>query len=270
MEDPRQKTVWGDHQIEEGGWKKSVVKEAKRKDWIRIFRKLLIISIGMMAVGLVCSYSRGSWLGAAAGSLYLARIYGKFNWGWSLPAVLVLATVAFFLWGHTPDSAPWYVKRVDFARPSAQHRAAAWLGAFKMMRDHPFGVGWNNAVTVYEKDYSPPENGAAAITTNDYLMLGTQLGWPGLICFVTYVGLCFKKGQGRGATESGTPGGTSGKPAGGTPALRCACRAGALSMLVAFWFDGGLFTLATGSVFWILLELGSVQNHESPPITPNA
>jgi len=36
-----------------------------------------------------------------------------------------------------------------------------------------------------------------------------------------------------------------------------ACRAAALAMLVAFWFDGGLFTLATAAVFWILLELGA-------------
>ncbi len=34
------------------------------------------------------------------------------------------------------------------------------------------------------------------------------------------------------------------------------CRAGAIVLLVGFWFDGGLFDLATGSVFWILLELG--------------
>lgn len=27
-------------------------------------------------------------------------------------------------------------------------------------------------------------------------------------------------------------------------------------MLVGFWFDGGLFRLATGATFWILLELG--------------
>src|ERR1019366_421744 len=33
-----------------------------------------------------------------------------------------------------------------------------------------------------------------------------------------------------------------------------ACRAGALTMLVAFWFDGGLFDLPTAAVFWILLE----------------
>jgi len=37
-------------------------------------------------------------------------------------------------------------------------------------------------------------------------------------------------------------------------------RAGALSMLVAFWFDGGLFTLPTAAVFWILLELGAAEH----------
>jgi hypothetical protein len=27
-------------------------------------------------------------------------------------------------------------------------------------------------------------------------------------------------------------------------------------LAVGFWFDGGLFKLATASLFWILLELG--------------
>jgi hypothetical protein len=27
-------------------------------------------------------------------------------------------------------------------------------------------------------------------------------------------------------------------------------------LLVGFWFDGGLFKLATGATFWVLLELG--------------
>jgi hypothetical protein len=30
-----------------------------------------------------------------------------------------------------------------------------------------------------------------------------------------------------------------------------------LVLLVAFWFDGGLFELATAAPFWILLELGA-------------
>jgi hypothetical protein len=40
--------------------------------------------------------------------------------------------------------------------------------------------------------------------------------------------------------------------------LQATCRAGAIVFLVDFFFDGGLFKLATGSVFWILLELGRV------------
>jgi len=44
--------------------------------------------------------------------------------------------------------------------------------------------------------------------------------------------------------------------------LRATCRAGAIVLLVGFWFDGGLFKLATASTFWILLELGSDELHK--------
>jgi O-antigen ligase len=104
----------------------------------------------------------------------------------------VVAVVVLFFRNSTPDNAPWYMKRMDFGRASAQHRVAAWKAGFEIMRDHPLGVGWNNAVGVYEKSYSPPEDGAAALTTNSYLMLGTELGLPGLLCFVAYVGLCLR------------------------------------------------------------------------------
>ena len=140
-------------------------------------------------------------------------------------------------------------------------------------------------------------------------MLGTQLGIPGLVCFVAYVALCFRgrarhsvraglgrqppngwqgtanptldgsggqgtaspalDGSGGQRTASPTLDGGGGQRTAG-PALseearrarsdapyRIACRAGALVCLVAFWFDGGLFKLATASVFWILLELGA-------------
>jgi hypothetical protein len=50
--------------------------------------------------------------------------------------------------------------------------------------------------------------------------------------------------------------------------LRAACLAGALALLVAFWFDGGLFTLATAAVFWILLELGAETQKRSGVVTP--
>ena len=210
---------------------------------------ILLVAAFMMGVGLVMSYSRGAWLGTAVGLLYLVKAYGKFKWRWVLPPVLLIAAVVWFFWGSTSDKAPWFVKRADLGRPSAQHRVVAWKAGFEIMRDHPFGVGWNKAVETYQKKYSPPEGGAAAIATNDYLMLGTQLGIPGLACFVAYVALCFRKCPHLTLVLS--------PPAGSGEGIKIACRAGTLAMLVAFWFDGGLFKLATASVFWILLELGA-------------
>ena len=124
-----------------------------------------------------------------------------------------------------------------------------------MMRDHPLGVGWNKAVETYDSDYSPPKGGAAALTMNSYLMLGTELGLPGLLCFVAYVGLALKqKSEVRShESESLQQIGNRKSEIGN----RTACRAGAIVLLVAFWFDGGLFALPTASVFWILLELGT-------------
>ena len=110
------------------------------------------------------------------------------------------------------------------------------------MRDHPFGVGWNNATKMYSDSYYPPEGVPGGITTNDYLMIGVELGIPALVCFVSYVALCLR---GRCRIENEECG------------IQAVCRAGAIVFLVTFWFDGGLFTLATASVFWILLELGN-------------
>jgi O-antigen ligase len=238
----------------EGGNQESVAdsslrpfpRPAKREGYfLRSFAAIdsivLFIAAGMMATGLLSSYSRGAWAGATVGLLYLAQAYGKFRWRWVLPLVLAAAAVAGLFWNRTTESAPWYLKRLDFSRGSVQHRLVAWRASLEIMRDHPFGVGWGKTVATYQAHYSPPEDGAEAITTNDYLMLGTQLGVPGLACFLAYVGLCFRKFAIRNS-EFGIP---------------TACRAGALTMLVAFWFDGGLFKLATASVFWILLELGA-------------
>jgi hypothetical protein len=263
-------------------------KAPSRTRGARVVPIILFIAAGMMAVGLLASYSRGAWVGTIVGLLYPAWSYGKLKWRWVLAPVFIVAAVAWFFWNNTPDSAPWYVKRLDLSRPSAQNRVAAWRGALQMMCDHPFGVGWNNALTIYSKNYSPPEGGAGAITTNDYLMLGTQLGWPGLICFVAYVGLCFRSSKSKVQSpkpaeeaevrsqneevllESEIVSRQDACAALDTglwtlDSLHVACRAGALAMLVAFWFDGGLFKLATASVFWILLELGSkTQNQNSP------
>ncbi len=211
-------------------------------------RFILFIAAGMMGTGLLFSYSRGAWIGTTVGLLYLAKVYGKFKWRWVLPLILITVAAVWFFW-NTPRTAPWYLQRLDMSRGSVQHRIAAWNAGFEIMRDHPFGVGWNKTVETYQKSYSPPEDGAVAITTNDYLMLGTQLGIPALLCFVAYVGLCFR-GKCSIKNEEGR--------------IQAACRAGALVFVVAFWFDGGLFKLPTAALFWVLLELGVAQQMPDP------
>ena len=215
----------------------------------------------MMGVGLIFSYSRGAWVGTTVGLLYLAKAHGKFKWRFVLLVVFVIAAVVYFFWHSTAqDTDQWYLKRLDLSRPSAQHRVSAWRGALQIMRDHPLGVGWNKAVGIYDKDYSPPENGASALTMNSYLMLGTELGLPGLVCFISYVALRLRSPKPKVRSPKSEGDATLDIGHRTLDSSKTSCRAGAVMLLVAFWFDGGLFTLATASVFWILLELGTGTN----------
>jgi O-antigen ligase len=187
--------------------------------------------------------------------LYLASIYGHFRLKFVYFLGFFLLALALLFW-NTPDTAPWCLQRLDLNRGSVQHRLAAWRAGFEIMHDHPFGVGWNNTIEIYQQDYSPPEGSALAITTNDYLMLGTQLGIPALLCFITYVALCFGAANcWRKWRRKSSP--TDNCGVWTVDPLKVACLSAALSLLVAFWFDHGLFDLSTAAVFWILLELGA-------------
>ena len=139
-----------------------------------------------------------------------------------------------------------------------------------------FGFGWNEPERVYGALYCPAKvDEGMAIRLNDYLMLGMTLGLPALACFVMYVGLSLSlkskvqspKPEVQSAEDAGEQP-EHGRQRAGLPApptldighwtldSAAVCRAGAAVMLVGFWFDGGLFRLATGATFWILLELG--------------
>ena len=103
-----------------------------------------------------------------------------------------------------------------------------------------------------------------AFEMNDILMLGATLGIPALFCFGMYLWLSLK-----GKAESGkhTPP-PSLRRTGKVEIqdldwLRSVCHAGAIVLLIGFWFDGGLFKLPTAATFWILLELGNVRTRET-------
>ena len=248
--------------------------------WVRA--GLFGAAAGVMGVGLVKSYSRGAWVGTAVGLTYLflkaesrkqkaeigrgkaesgkqqkveigerkAGIGGARNW---VAVAVVCASVGVLAFWGFRQAERGVVRRAysvananDF---SWRNRVAAWEGALQMMAERPwFGFGWNQPERLYDQFYrssAVPEG--AAIQLNDYFILGTSLGVPALACFGLYVLLGLSPKSKVQCPKSG---------------LATVCRAGALVLLVGFWFDGGLFKLATGAPFWILMELGRAGDHE--------
>ena len=212
----------------------SLLKEQRYSCW----RFLFYLAACMIGLGLLFSYSRGAWCGVVLGIFYLGKMKGwKINRRYILIGLCVALSISCYFWNLYTDH--WYLKRLDLSQASVQNRIAAWRGAVHMIRDHHVGAfGWNRAIEVYKGQYLPPPNGYVAINTNSYLMLGTELGLPALLCFGVYIWNSLK-------TKN-------------IDSIQIAYRAGVMVLLAAFWFDGGLFELPTATVFWILLELGAI------------
>lgn len=252
--------------------------------WLRV--TLPLAAAAVMGVGLVKSYSRGAWVAMVVGLTYLAwqrlRCPGSFlgghagkteqfaagNWlrrNWIPLATIVVALVVIAFWNYRHTEQPVVRRLFSSFNPndfSWRNRVTTWEGALQMIADHPWwGVGWKQPLVYYDAFYRPHRlTDGRALWSNDYFVLGMTLGLPALACFLGYVALSLcrvsrvecRELAGRKAED--LPPGT------GDLSLPAICRAGAMVLLVGFWFDGGfnggLFTLATGATFWILLELG--------------
>ena len=260
-------------------------------------RTLLLAAAGVMGVGLVKSYSRGAWVGAVVGLGFLIlqssrfKVEGSRFKGRLALGVVVVSLGVLAFWGLR--QAEWGMVRRAYSAANAndfswRNRLAAYEGALQMMADKPwFGFGWSQPERVYDRYYQAAKvDEGAAIQLNDYLTLGTTLGLPALVCFAAYVGRCLvrsaecgvrSEGQRRSEAQSlkskiQSP--ENGRQRAALPPpptldfrlwtldYTAVCRAGAAVLLVGFWFDGGLFKLATAAPFWILLELG---REESEP-----
>jgi O-antigen ligase len=241
------------------------------------YRKWLAMSVGclsaiLMSRGLLLSYSRGAWLGTVCGGAYLLwhwmrrPVPGKgmaerdarvlFDWRLRerlLPIGIILVS-SLVLAGWHFRGTNWHPARRVFSAANVvdfswRNRIAAWEGNLQIIAEKPvFGFGWNQPALLYEHYYLPPKlSEGAASEMNDYLMLGATLGIPVLGCFGRYVWLSLTKKSQKRKQRAEIPEGEW---------LRTVCHAGAIVLLIGFWFDGGLFKLATASVFWILVELG--------------
>jgi O-antigen ligase len=259
--------------------------------WMRWAASAFLLGAArVMGLGLVKSYSRGAWVGAAAGLAYLGyqavrgnreirEIYESRR-GESLGSasarpwvravvrnpvkillvVVSLGVMAFWSFRGTERvvarRALSVVNANDF---SWRKRVAAWEGALQMMADRPwFGFGWNKPGPAYDLYYrAAGADEEGAFQMNDFLVLGTTIGLPALVCFAVYLGLALQHLRFANYHERPQVSGPRTLDIGRwTLGSRAICRAGAVVLLVGFWFDSGLFKRATGATFWVLLELG--------------
>lgn len=257
---------------------------------------LCLLAAILMGRGLMHSYSRGAWLATVCGGTYFLwhwinrEIRGireseqsppgpasadplpsdekgqsegiscisRFKRNWLPFAAILGSTFVLVFWHfrgtdwHPARRAFSSVNAVDF---SCRNRIAAWEGTWQIIAEHPFlGAGWNQPEPLYEHYYlSPKLSEPGAFELNDYLLFGATLGIPALFCFGMYVWLSLRrKGESRKQKAEIND----------MEWWHIVCHAGAIVLLVGFWFDGGLFKLPTAATFWILLELGSVQDRE--------
>jgi hypothetical protein len=255
---------------------------------------MLSIVVGAVATGagLFKSYSRGAWLGAVCGLGFLAwrwvnhgirerhalqsairnpqsaiaRCGSCVLWfrrnGLAFALVLVsLFVVAFWSLRQT-EFAP--VRRLFSAGNvndiSWRNRVDAWEGAVQIMAGKPWlGWGWTRPEQIYDHYYRAArlEEGMA-IQLNDFFTLGMALGMPALGCFAVFVWLSVLRSAECGVRNL-SDSAISGFGFRISDFLPAVCRAGAIVLLLGFWFDGGLFKLHLATPFWILLSLGAVR-----------
>lgn len=140
---------------------------------------------------------------------------------------------------------------------SASNRAITGVGALQMMAESPlFGFGWNMSESAYSSFYRISILlDRTALRTNSYAVIGTTIGLFPLGCFFIYIWLSFKNKFSSDRYRNPV------SEAFSTELIdddcSSCCRACIVVFLVGFFFDGGLFRLTTGAIFWALLEIAA-------------
>jgi len=252
---------------------------------------LIFISFSFvwMVSCLVKSYSRGALFGAFSGIMFLIFKYNKnahflpgFHFGnhknncrtrfamaknyatknsKKLSVIICICSIVCILFWQLQLTNILPVQRllstVNNNDTSWKNRIAACIGSFEITAEHPwFGTGWSQPELLYQHYYiSPQLTESAAIELNDYMIVSSTLGIPALLCFILYL---WQALTGTHAFEFRNRNLKMGIEILRLDWMQTTCQAGAIVLLVGFWFDGGLFKLPTAATFWILLELGAV------------
>jgi putative inorganic carbon (HCO3(-)) transporter len=169
---------------------------------VRIRTLLALMSAVMIAAALLMSWSRGGWLGTAAGLLTMLALLPRRRWlGLTLVGVLVLggwiAVQGDFLPGAIAERLTGFAEYTQFqdARGvdvtpenyAVLERMAHWQAALAMADDHPWlGVGFGNYEAAYSEYALLNWPYALGHAHNYYLNLLAEVGIVGLGAYLVF------------------------------------------------------------------------------------
>ena len=114
-------------------------------------RLFYVLSTFIIALALYLTYSRGAWLGIAAGLAFIALASGK-RVRIAMIVLLVLGVIAVIPFLQTERAQSLF----QVGTGTGFFRASVWESASAMIRDHPiFGVGLDNFLYEYPKYIKP-------------------------------------------------------------------------------------------------------------------
>ncbi|MGQ0569302.1 MAG: O-antigen ligase family protein [Armatimonadota bacterium] len=152
-------------------------------------RVLCLAAVLPVAVALVLTWSRGAWLAAIIGVLVLTIVHSPRRLA---PRFLVVGLLIFalipILAPQWPRHAERLRKTLDTADPIS--RLVIWRAAVRIAADHLwFGTGFATFERIYTRYQDPPPGyGPPAHAHNIFLNFAVELGLPGLLAFVIFLG----------------------------------------------------------------------------------
>ncbi len=139
-----------------------------------VARWVTLPAFGLCGLATLLTYSRGAWVGIAAGLAVLALL--RYRW-LILPGVAAAIPVAFLGFGANFVHRMWL--GLTLQDPATKLRLAEYRNALAIIKTHPlFGVGFGNAPSIDQ------QTGVSSI----YLTLGERVGLVGLAIFLIAVG----------------------------------------------------------------------------------
>lgn len=170
-----------------------------QKELKGIWAGLSLAALGLGAVALTFTFSRGAWLamapviGVLAWTAWRGKLRPNPKWAMACGAVAVLAVLTVMAGPRTPETlAARAFSAFNPSEPSAQARTDAWRQAARVIKKYPlWGTGFDNFVA-----------GSATVMPRDKLIeidkphnFGLELmataGLPAFLAYLLFVGLIF-------------------------------------------------------------------------------